>query len=77
MCNDRRRFISYREADEEDIIYAGDNIVPIMGFRSIQVVLECPDVPNGRVITLEDVAFVPTFHTTVASLRKFNLRKVF
>ena len=72
ICNRRSRFQDLRPASEDDVIYAGNTIIPIEGFGSVKIIIQAPDGP--REIMLTDVALVPTFHTNVASLRRFKAK---
>lgn len=70
VCNDKSRFLEYAPASSEnDILWSGNVKIPIQGYGVIQLVLRSPKYPNGRVLTLKNVAYVPTLHTTVVSLR--------
>ena len=39
MCNTRKRFISFTPASEDDLLYAGNTIIPIEGFSSIDITI--------------------------------------
>ena len=74
VCNDKDRFITFRKAQEEQLI-AGNTTIPIIGFGNIQITIQTPS--GSRVITLLDTAFVPSFHTNVVALRRFNQKNVY
>jgi len=70
VCNDRTRFFDYRLAEDDDVLYAGDSIIPITGLGKINCTVTCSD-NTKRKITLHEVVYIPSFHCSVASLRKF------
>jgi len=54
---------------EDNFVYAGTTTVPIEGYGTIMITVQGPNCPKE--IYLNDTAYIPAFHTTVASLRKF------
>jgi len=75
VSNQRERFYDLQPAGPNDFVYAGDSILPIEGFGSVDIF---PETPEGKcTITLRDVALIPSFHTSIVSLRKFKAKKVF
>src|SRR5204862_4625650 len=68
-------FQTFHPAIEENFIYAGNTVVPIEGFGHIMATIQAPEGP--RQIELKDVAYIPSFHTTVASLEKFVSKDVY
>ena len=58
-------------ARENDILLASTDSIPIIGFRSVRIKVDCPGKANGRTITLTNTAYVPAFYTNVVSLKHF------
>ena len=76
VCNDINRFIEYQPTCDNEVLYAGDSIIPITGVGTIQVVVDRPGASGGRVITLKDTVYVPSFHYSVALLKRFIAKGV-
>ena len=74
ICNDRTRFQDIRPTSDEELLYAGNAVIPIDGFGSVTITIQAPGGP--RPITLREVAYVPSFHTNVASLNRFIAKDV-
>ncbi|PQM43453.1 hypothetical protein VC83_09580 [Pseudogymnoascus destructans] len=70
VCNDYAKFHNFKKCDSETYLLAGDQRVIIEGFGSVNIDVQNS---NGQPITiaLEETALVSTFHTSVASLRRF------
>jgi hypothetical protein len=56
-------------------VYAGSNIISIEEFGSIDITAK--DKEGTYKITLLDVAYVPSLHISLVSLRKFKQKKVY
>jgi len=74
VCNSQERFQDLRTASDDDYLYAGDSTIPIEGFGTVKITVQGPTGPFE--IALKDTAFVPTFHTNVASLDRFISKEV-
>ena len=74
VCNDRSRFKTFEPTIEESFVYAGNTMIPIEGFGHVTVTIQDPKGP--REIELRDTAYIPSFHTSVASLEKFVSKEV-
>jgi hypothetical protein len=74
VCNDRTRFQDVRPTSDEEFLYAGNAVIPIEGFGSVTVTIQAPEGP--RPIVLNEVAYVSSFHTSVASLDRFIAKDV-
>jgi hypothetical protein len=59
---------------EEKFVYAGNTVIPIEGFGNVMITIQAPNSP--RKIELMDTAYIPSFHTMVASLDKFVAKNV-
>ena len=62
VCNDRSRFHTFQEATTDD------NMPETLKFRSVN--LDQSTSPSN-------VAYIPTFHTNVVSLRRFTAKNVY
>jgi hypothetical protein len=67
VCNSRDRFQTITPASEDDLLYAGNMIIPIEGFGSVDIIVQTPAGP--KLIELQNIALVPSFHTSVVSLK--------
>ena len=74
ICNDRSRFKTFNPVVEEKFIYAGNTVIPIEGFGNVTITIQAPSRPKK--IELIDTAYIPSFHTMVASLDKFVAKNV-
>ena len=77
--NDESRFtgLTPPALGQEDCIYAGDTIIPIRGYGTMTVTVQTRGYPNGRVITVSNAAYVPTFHTSIVSLKLLNKHGIY
>ena len=75
VCNSRDRFQTVTPASEDDLLYAGNMIIPIEGFGSVDIVVQTPAGP--KVIELQNTALVPSFHTSVVSLKRIVAKRVY
>ena len=75
VCNLRNRFISFTPASEDDVLYAGNMVIPIEGFGSVDVTVQTPAGP--RLIELQQTALIPSFHTSVVSLKRLVAKGVY
>jgi len=74
VCNNRERFQDFKPATDEDVLYAGDTIISIEGFGTIEITIQGSTGPKK--ISLTKAAYVPAFHTNVASLKQFIQKDV-
>ncbi|KAK2468130.1 hypothetical protein H9L39_14004 [Fusarium oxysporum f. sp. albedinis] len=63
ICNNKDRFVSYEPLTIEEVAYAGDSQLSILGYGQVHLRLE-----EGGIFILNEVAHIPAFHTNVASL---------
>jgi hypothetical protein len=75
--NDRSRFISFTPAGPTDVLYAGENLIQIEGWGTIPLRLQAPGYPNGKVVQVQNVCYVPSFHTNIISLRILNSKEIY
>ncbi|RKF59014.1 hypothetical protein OnM2_063045 [Erysiphe neolycopersici] len=52
-----------------DVLWAGDAVIPIIGYGTITIRVTSPKYPTGRPLKLVNVVCVPNLHTNVVSLR--------
>jgi hypothetical protein len=80
VFNDRTRFEdNFRRADPSDICVAGSHVVPIEGWGSVMIRItrttfdRIIQVEQGeeKLMRLDNVAFIPSFYVSIASLRMF------
>jgi hypothetical protein len=75
VYNARNRFYNFIPASEDDILYAGNTVIPINGFGSVNVTIQTPTGP--KLIELQQTALVTSFHTSVVSLKRIIAKKVY
>jgi len=75
VCNSRQRFATFTPASEDDLLYAGNTVVPIKGFRSVDVTIQMPSSP--KIIELQYTALISSFHISVVSLKRLVAKGVF
>jgi len=68
VCNNKSRFIDFRLPSNDDVLYAGEGIIPIEGFGTVSVTVTTTEEPSQYTFYLYDVVFISLFHTSVASL---------
>jgi hypothetical protein len=73
-CNTYLRFHNIAPGGVDDKLIAGEDEIQIEGFGDIYITADGPNGP--RQILLQDVAYVPSLHTSVVSLRKFIQKDV-
>jgi len=73
-CNTRKRFHTLTPAAVDDILYAGSEQVQIEAYGDVYINVE--GINGSKRILLQRVAYVPSFHTSVASLRQFIKKNV-
>src|SRR5439155_21246345 len=74
ICNDWTRFRTFNLIVEEKFVYVGNMIISIEGFGNVTIMIQAPS--GLQKIELMDTAYIPSFHTTVASLDKFVAKNV-
>ena len=68
VCNDRDKLQDF-VPNSSDVLWAGNTLIPIIGYGSTTVKVSSPKYENGRPLKLVNVACVPNLHTNVVSLR--------
>jgi hypothetical protein len=69
VCNNQSRFIDFVPVPTNKLLIAGTTAVYIKGYRTVSITIECertestPD--SKRTFLLYDVAFIPSFTTSV------------
>jgi hypothetical protein len=74
VCNDRCRFKTLRQCSPSEYLLAGTQEVPVQGVGEVEICVETPD--GISTITLTDVAYVPSFLTSLASLKRFMAKGI-
>ena len=76
VCNEamKHRFTKERDAGWDDRVLAGDNNIKIQCFGSLELDVDTPTGP--QTITLLNVAYIPTFLTSIASMSLFEAKGV-
>ena len=72
VCNDYKHFKTLQPTSKENSLYAGNTVIPIEGYGNATVTIT---MPKGLwQIELMNAAYIPSFHMTVTSLKKFVLK---
>ena len=69
VCNEKDRFLQFKTNSTDDCLWTGDAVIPILGYGEVELRVTSPNYPDGRVLRLVNVVYVPTLHTNVVSLR--------
>ncbi len=75
VCNSRQCFATFTPASEDDLLYAGNMVVPIEEFGSVDITIQTPAGP--RLIELQHTALISSFHTSVVSLKRIVAKGVY
>ena len=70
VFNDLSRFTDFRYASDEDSLLAGKERLSIDGWGTVKLTVKTET--GYRTIRLQDVAYVESFHTNIASLVRFT-----
>ena len=71
MYNDVNRTIrSIRPASPGEKLTIGSSWIPILGYGEIKVKTQTPAPRNRQMIKLKNIIFIPSFFTSVVSLKK-------
>ena len=68
ICNNRDRFLEYRESDGRDLLKVGDHLIPIAGFGRVLVNGKGPNGPIS--FYLAETAHAPTFFLNIISTNR-------
>jgi hypothetical protein len=74
VCNSRECVLNLRECQPNEFIYAGSDKILMAGVGAVDNNVQCGHV--SLTIRLENVAYIPSFHTNVVSLRRFTAKGV-
>lgn len=75
VCNNFNRLSDYKSSYSNDTVYAGATRFKIHGYGTMKVMINDPD-EGPRDIYLTNAAYIPGFHTNIASLDRFVERDV-
>jgi hypothetical protein len=70
---------SFRPPREEDenTIFASDALVFIVLYGTMRLIVQTEGFPNGRVVTIRDTLYVPSFYISVVSLKFLNQQGIY
>jgi Reverse transcriptase (RNA-dependent DNA polymerase) len=74
VCNDSTRFNFDRKASKSDTLISGKTVYQIEAFGNVEITVQSPNGP--LLIILANVALVPGFFTSIASLNRFTSKGV-
>lgn len=74
ICRDRNRFIDFHPSTA-DFVYAGPTEIDIEGWGKISITISHSNGTSQQ-ITLTDVAYIPSVHTNLISLRRLEEKGV-
>jgi hypothetical protein len=63
--------------EDENIIFASDALVFIVLYGIMRLIVQTKGFPNGRVITIRDTLYVPSFHISIMSLKFLNQQGIY
>ena len=76
ICNDIKRFIHFKPSLSAEYCLAGSETLEIGGWGSVKLRTVCPGFPDGREITLTNVAYIESFHCSVVSFKVLKQKGV-
>ena len=65
LCNDKSRMFDLRPSQSTLFCRAGNTFIDIEGWGSVTLMTKCKGYPNGRPLTLTNVALIPSFHCSL------------
>jgi hypothetical protein len=68
--------MDFRLPTDDDVLYAGESVIPIEGFRTVLIIVTTLEEPKQYTIYLHNVVLISLFHISVASLRLFMAKGV-
>jgi hypothetical protein len=78
ICNDRARFTDFVPASVDDFFVAGNSTAQVLGYGTVKIWVKCRATKSGkRELTLKDVAYIPSFTTSVVCYNRFHDRGTF
>ncbi len=75
VCNSCKYFSTITPASEDDLLYAGNTVIPIEGFGSVDITVQTP--AGLKLIELQHTALVSSFHTSLVSLKQIVVKGVY
>ena len=70
VCNNCYQFQTYIKVTNQHL-YAGDWTITILGFGTVNITVQLPQ-DQTKIVTLSDVARVPSFQTNTVSYHHFK-----
>jgi hypothetical protein len=68
VCNNKLRFIDFRLPMDDDVLYIGESVILIKGFKTILVIVTTLEEPKQYTMYLYNVVLILLFYISVASL---------
>jgi len=73
VTNDSKRLTSYRPVEEE-FVWSGNTKIPILGYGTMRAYGRHPITQQQVELELENTIYIPTFHTSLISMKKLRKR---
>ena len=70
ICNNQEYFKDFNTSNQ-DLLYTGDKLMPIKGYEAVDITVQ-PSDNETRIVTLANIAYIPTFHINTISFRCFE-----
>jgi hypothetical protein len=77
ICNNKSRFIDFRLPIDDNVLYAGESVIPIKGFGTVLVIVTTLEEPKQYTVYLHNMVLILSFHISIASLRLFIAKGVY
>jgi hypothetical protein len=68
VYNDKSRFTDFRLPIDDNVLYAGESVIPIKGFGTVSVIVTTLEEPKQYTVYLHNMVLILLFYTSVASL---------
>ena len=68
IYNNKLRFIDFRLPTDDNVLYAGESVIPIKGFGTVLVIVTTLEEPKQYIVYLYNVVLISLFYISVASL---------
>ena len=61
----------------DDVLYAGESVIPIKGFGTVLVIVTTTEEPTQYTLYLHNMVLILLFYISIASLRLFMAKGVY
>jgi hypothetical protein len=68
ICNNKLRFTDFRLPTDDNVLYAGESVIPIKGFGTVLVIVTTSEEPKQYIVYLYNIVLISLFYISVASL---------